>query len=566
MKKRNILLGVLSLAVLLGSCKKDFIEESTLTSLQSDVNALTFEEDGESQEFKITATDGSAWSIVEGSYEKWVDIKKVGDKVVVTAKKFNGGKRTTEFTVVSGNAKKTYLITQYGAGAILELDGVKKNYFFKKDAETIQIQLRTNTNDWTVQTLDSAPWLEWKRDLENKILKLSVKDFKKTDENFRTSRKTSLYISAGNKHLKLNITQTGWIQFGDPIFFPLETLRSKILEEEAKLGHTRDLEYDKKFWPVGDPGDKQYMAVTNSGEQVGMTIYGFDRGVNNERFDGTIFLRPKEERFDEDVFREAMVYKGFRVGSLPSYNSFFGKATVAYYKEEADNTHIYILYNGDDAKFNNRDKGPFISCKLASNKLEVENGKMTNFPVRNTSRMDDPTYKLEQIIAYEESQGMEVDTDSEFTKLNTAYPAVKYATLAFKPKTPSEDDGTLFAVVYSFNYPGVDETGDSRFLSGEPELAGSFGRCYVIYNGRNYSLDRDGGGFDILKKGVGRLAREKGYDVLRQEFSWITLWRGLSETDITQDKEFIDIGAGRVEGKDKTTFDYYRTKVALKDD
>ncbi len=565
MKKRNILFGLFLFASVFASCEKDIVDSQEIVTFRSEVSAFTLDPDHLTMSTEIVVTGGHAWSVVEGSYAKWLSVRKNGKNVIVEAEAYDGYKRSTEFVLQTLSGRKTFSVEQYGAGATLSLEGNTRNYYFKKEKETIEIKLKTNTSDWTVQSLDQEPWLSWDKDVKNKILYLSVKDFKKTDENFRTNRRTSIYISAGNKHVRLNITQSGWVQFGDPIFFAENTPRSKVLEEENKRGNTRILEYDKKFWPFNAPGDKQYMAVTNNGEQVGMTIYGFDRGANNELFDGIIFLRPQKERFDEDVFREAMAYKGFKQGSLPSYNSFFGKATAAYYKEEADNTHIYILYNGDDAKYNNKDKGPFISCKLASNKLEVENGRMTNFPVRNTSRMDDPTYKLEQIIAYEESQGMEIDTDSEFTKLNTAYPPVKYTTLAFKPKNPSEADGALFMVIYSFNYPGVDESGDFRFLSGDPELAGSFGRCYVIYNGRNYSLDRDGGGFDVLKRGVARLAREKGYNVLRQDFSWITLWRGDSRSDITKDKEFIDVAAGRVEGKDKTTFDYYRTKIALRE-
>lgn len=553
------------MSLLLGSCKKDFVEKQTTVSLRSDVNTLTFTEDGGSQEVEIIATDGTSWSIVKGSYDKWLKVKKNGQKAIITADKYVGNKRSTEFTVFSANAKKTFLVYQYGSGTTLSIEGGVRSYYFKKEAETTKVKLDTNTDDWTVQSLSPVPWLEWKRDIKSKTLLLTVKDFKKTDENFRTNRKTQLYISSGNKHIKLNIVQAGWVQFGDPIFFPKGTLRTKVLEEEAKLGHTRVLEYDKKFWPKGESGDKQFMAVTNDGEQVGMTVYGFD-GDDNEKFDGVIYLKPQEgQRFDEEVFKEAMTYKGFKKGSLPSYNSFYGKATLAYYKEGADYTYVYTLYNGDDAKIHNYDKGAFISCQLASNKLEVQNGQMTNFPVRNTSRMDDPSYKLEQIIAYEESQGMEIDTNSEFTKLNKTYPQVKYTSLAFKPKNPSEEDGTLFMVVYHFNYPDVDESGDFRFLSREPELAGTFGRCYVIYNGRNYCLDTDGAGFDVLKRGVGRLARAKGYDILRQDFSWITLWRGLSRSDVTQDKEFIDVAAGRVEGKEKTTFDYYRTKIALKE-
>ncbi len=537
-----------------------------MTTLKCDINELTFQVNDESKEFDILSTDGASWSIVKGSYPEWLDIKKEGNKVIVTAKKYTGNKRNGEFTVVSGNAKKTFLVYQYGAGATLSIDATTRSYYFKKEAKTISIKLNTNTQDWTVQPLNNVSWLEWKRDVKNQSLTLMVSAFEKTDKDYRTNRKATLYISSGNKHIKLHITQAGWVQFGDPIFFPKGTLRTKVLEEEGKLGHTRVLEYDKKFWPKDEAGDKQFMGVTNDGEQVAMTVYGFD-GNENEMFDGIIYLKPKEgESFDEEIFKEAMIYKGFKEGSLPSYNAFFGHPTLAYYKEGSSHTYIYTLYNGDDAKIHNWDRGPFISCKLASNNLELEGGEMKNFPVRNTSSMDDPNYKLEEIIAYEKSQGLEPDyDDTEFTKLNKTYPQVKYTSLAFKPITPTEEDGKLFKVIYTFNYPGVDEGGDSRFLSGDPELAGSFGRRYDIYNGRKYSLQKDGAGFDVLRRGVARLAREKGYDVLRQDFGWITLWRGLNRTDVTQDKEFIDVTSGRVKGKDKTTFDYYKTKIALEE-
>ncbi len=562
MKKRHILLATTLLlsSLFLSSCKKDFVEDEDKIILRCEQSLLTFDANDETKEIEIISTDGSEWKVLEETCPKWLKTKKKGNFLGVTLDLYIGTMRKGEFVVASGETKKTFYVQQYGVQAMLDLDGTTRHFYFKREATTKTIKLNTNSKEWTVKLLDETPWLSYKKDTQNNELILNIADFKKTDPDYRTSRKATIYISNANQHLKLQLTQSGWLQFGDPMFYPKGTTRKEILENEAKLRHERDLEFDKLWWPKGEAGDKQFMAVTNDGEQVGLTVYDFP---NDEQIHGgVVYLLPQGERFDETLFKESMLYKGFKATDNPPAN-FNGTPTATYYKEGSDYTYIYTLYNGSDAMIHSWKKGPFISCTLASNNLELENGEMTNFPVRNSSSMDDPKYKLEQIIAYEKSQGMIVDKDSKFTVLNDEYPSVKYKTLAFKPEQDTMEDGKLMLVVYSFNYPGVKEDGDNRFLSGDLELAGTFGRRFDVYHGRGYSLDKDGGGFDVLTPNAKRLARAKGYNLLREDFGWTTLWRGVDRADATKDKEFIDVTISRVDSKEKTTLDYYRTKISL---
>ncbi len=567
MNKRYITLLFLSLlSFCLFSCKKDLNEEQVDSIVvKADANTLTFKKEAGLKTITIDAKGISSWRVVEDFYASWVKASKAGNSLRIQVEENKGSKeRSTKVRIAFDKGERTILVVQNGVIPILALDGTRRNLYFKKDFNTVGIKLKSNANDWTVDVQGAPSWIAYEKDFEHQTLYIAIKEFKKTDDNFRTNRKASVYITSGYEHIKLNITQTGWIQFGDPIFFPKGTSRAKVLEEEKKLRHERDESYEMRFYPKGEAGDKEFMGVSNDGEQVGQTVYVFE-GDKYDKFNGQIYLRAnKGELFDIAIFKEAMAYKGFKLGLNPD-PSYKGVPTLTYHKEGGDFTYIYVLYNNKESYIHSWDKGAFIECQLASNNMEVENDKMISFPVRNFSRMDDPTYQWEEVVAYEKDHGMVIDYDSEFTVLNTKvddYPEVKYVSLAFKPadeKVAAEKPGALLNVVYTFNYPEADESGESRFLSRDPELSGSFGRRYDLYNGRSYSLGYNGAGYDVLRKDVRVLASSRGFQVLRQEFGWCTLWRGEDPSDVTIDKEFIDVTGYST----KTGFDYYRTKISL---
>lgn len=571
MNIKHITLALLASVALAGSaCQKGFDSEQSSEFVVSDNSALTFEQEGATKSITISAAS-SDWSIDHSSYDSWIKAVKEGKKIVITADPYEGlEERTTILNIVMGGSKRSFLISQFGSEPVLRLADDSGEVYFKKTAESRTLNIVSNTASWKTELMGTADWLTWEPSADGKNITLKVREFGRNEPNATTSRKAVLYLSNGTKHLRLDITQRGWAQFGMP-FFKRGATRQEIIEEELKRGHNRSMDYERLLYPENEDSDKGYIAFSTDGEQTDLALYRFAWSAQDpfKNFENRAFLIAKKgETFNEGDLKawfEDNKFKAAPPKHFEPWVSDFERYTRHY--QEDDNTFkLFKVYNHARAYVPG---GPYLSAVMEYTELpndfvvqqSLYTGKMQaqNFPVRNAVRLHDTRYKLDDVIAYEQSKGMIPDYDHPFT-IASSYPGVRYAVLVFKQQQTNTSPGQLIHVIYRFNYPGAtdyDENGKptnpATILSHDADLAGTVGSRQDIYQDPSLFYDTRFGTTTLSISARG-YADEKGYNLVRSDESgFTTLVRG--------EDELVDITAG----ENWFTFNFYKSKelVAL---
>lgn len=574
MKIRNTLLTLLCAgSALLVGCKKDFASESTAPLFVSDMSSLSFGQEGESKSITITAAS-EAWRIDEASLADWLRVERDGNKIVVTTQPYTGVEpRSSQIVVHIGSGQRSFLVTQFGSAATLALAEGGTELTFKKDAEERSLQLITNSKDWTVRYLADAPWLSWEKADDGNSLVLRVNEFLRTDENATSNRKATLFVSNGSRHLRLDVLQRGWAQFGEP-YFSWGATRELIQAEEEKRGHERQKDFEiNQFYPKGEDVHKRFMVFSTDGEQTEYALYHFDDN-NLAKFRNKVYLTAKAkttfDQSDIDAWAEFNKFLPARPIKFERWRQPQEQYT-RYYKEDETTSYLYKIFNHEKAiVVGMPHTSAYMEYTEESNELLAEIGvrsrqlEMKVFPVRNLLRLHDISYKLDEVIAYEATKGMEPDYDSPLS-IKSVYPGVPYATLLFKQKQRNTADGQLVNVLYRFNYPGATEYDDNQqptvksdLLSHDPNLAGSVGTRMDVYQGQTIAYQRRltasyEWGYSVIKA-VLDAARSKCFDFVRGDDSGFTTFvRGKSEL-----VDFSPLG------DDKFTMTFYRSAELVK--
>lgn len=557
----NRLLALLCIFGCLFGCQKDYIVENSTDFLISDISSLTFKQEGGTRTITVTAASSSNWGVDENSYESWIKVIKEGNKIVITADKYDGiEERSTQLTVSLPDGKKDFIINQFGSEPVLRVEEGNTDFYFKKEQESKVIKIITNTDDWRVETFELTPWLKWERNTKEHTLTLNLAEFRKEDSGSTTNRKATLFLSSGSKHLQLNVIQKGWAQFGIPVF-KFDQTRQEIIAAEEQRGHTRSKEYELQFYPRGQEQDKRFMCFSTDGEQTAHAVYEFNSD-NLQKFANQAYLKAHEGKtFDMDDFQAWMDYNKYKKGRKNSQNP----TQCKYYLEEEERTCMYHVYNDANGKFNGYDyPGAYMKYVETGNYMKIDEEKkwLAVFPVRNAVRLHDPTYKLKEVIAYEKAQGMEPDYSHELTK-KCDYPNVEYTSLVFNQATVNTTRGELLYVIYLFNYPDAknDQGTPAVDLSLDPALSGTVGKRQDVYQGNDYAYRvkpaypqfPEWGNEYRLKSQVTYVAGQKGYEFVRTDNNGYT-------TYVRGEEELVDV--------QPTTswvqFTFYRSKELVK--
>ncbi len=542
-------------------CQKELGETPTEHFLVSDTNDLVFEQGGGTKEISITAASSPNWNI-ENTQEGWVTAAKEGNKILVTVPENNQVEmRTTQLTVSLPGSKFGFSISQFGTEPTLIIkDGVSE-LKFNREKESKTIQIISNSSHWKVQPFGDIPWLKWEKNTEDNTLTLSVEDFRKDDPDSKRSRKGMIFVSNGNQHAQVNILQKGWMQFADPIFMP-PVLRSAIIEAESKRGYERNREYERRFWPVGEDKDKKYMAFKTEAEQTPLIIYEFDSALDEayQIANGRVYFKAYEKKsFVKEDLESWMEYNGY---TESPQSDIFDRSQLRFYLVKDDITCYYDVRNSEESKVNMSYDypGAYMKYEESSNYLSLSSDEknLTSFPTRTAHKLHDVSFKIDEVIAYEASQGFEPDYHDGLT-LSSSDPKIRYFSLVFVPRNRNEKKGALTKVHYVFNCPEAREYDKNlkTLLSPDDKLLGTVGQRQDVYAEDDYIYSKVPHypthpelGYRYREKSSLKLqAERKGYVLGRSDSGYITYYRGKDE--------LVDVhpGAGGV------VFQFYKNKT-----
>lgn len=478
----KILLPLLSLMLMVSGCQSKDTAEVLDSFINGDDRPILFDKSGGTAKISIIASS-SDWEIRKG-YPEWVKPFKEGRSLhISTLPNEEGAERLATLTVGLGSATKSFTIRQYGQTPQLRVEEVE--HVFKKDGGEVTIDIFVNGSLWTVSKVHDAPWLTYEVDVPSKKLTIKVSELHEDEEGGKDSRRASLVISNGDKHIRVNVTQLGWQQFTEGMANMIGKTRQEIIDIETALGHERDLESEKMFfYPQGEEGDKAGVVFKTPAQQTTRTVYYFD--YNTDLCYDYYYKAEKDQIFDIDMLEEWVKSQGFKKGEVDTKDP----NELYYYKDNGDESAYYEVINKKDAP---RPTGfmplsAYIRYDAFSNQIAINpvRRQILNFPIRNSARFYDVKYGLKELIEYEKQFGMKLDYNHDNT-VKCKLPGYQdlYESVAFVPEVPSKEVGARQLSVYYFNIPGVlDESGKpASDISHDPALAGSVGRRTDIYAG-----------------------------------------------------------------------------------
>lgn len=491
MKTTYIYNIIVASAIALGfaACKSTLPDVEERGTLSVSTQEIVIENEGGQKTIEVKASDDN-WELTTSSIE-WIETKVEGNTITLEIKPNTATQeRDAELVIYAPKSKltKTVAVKQFGVSPALHLD--QDRVVFDRKGGEKNVTIVVNGTDWSVTDPNNVPWLTFEKDASGKQINLTAKPVDKEAQNSGASRSTILILSYGTSHSILTVRQDGWQYFPIPFLKPNPT-RNEILQHAQEQGYTRDTEYESGWVDLYGDDQKQVMAFRTDAIEGQVIAYYFDRDYPDE-LERVVVRAGNGLAFNQDALNEWLTTNGFiKVGE--SVNSSRGGTDINYFAPSDEEVKYLTINNYEKYYILNPDanhRGAMMEISKSSNEpqLNSEGTAFVSLPLRNTTWIRNPKYKLDEVIKYEAERGMRPDDTDEETVLNTTgkYPEVKYAKLTFVANDEAAvKTGGLYKVAYVFNIPGLKDFSlpnePHEFVSLNPAEAGSVAIRYDVY-------------------------------------------------------------------------------------
>ena len=553
--------ALLIVASLASACQKDLTLGGTEDVVQGEAQTLTLKQEGETKTVSF-ATLGDEWQVEKGAYDAWLTAKKVGQALELTATANEGAdERQAEVVLTTPGGKQTVTVTQFGTAPFIAVDGSNGTAIFNHEAHTaVELNVISNSDNWRVEQVDKEnnKWLTYDVDQKQRKLRLTLTAIDRNSPWAQSSRTEKLFLSNGNKHFLLSVTQNGYVQFQLPVWDLDNFNLARVTELEGERNNSRDKAFEKdSLLPFKEDVDKVYYVFRSPGEQSPRIFYY--PNYYSKQIVSAWLKAPKGKAFQKESYDPWLKQQNFKDGNKQPNDT-----ETQYYCEGEDRTQLVHVYNDPNnfKMIGGLYRSPCMKYVVSSNELKVgSNGKATCFPVFNSERMHNKSFKLQEVIEFEKKRGMKPDFENQFNSekitTTTEDPSCKYSRLLFVPENASHDAGSLANVIYFFNWRGVTPEDIDAGLVADAELSGTVGSCQVFYMGGEVLYNREVEGTPgvyewytyTLPTSTRNAIEEKGYSYFRGDNSgFVTYFRG--EADL------IDMRPQQT----RTVITYYKSK------
>lgn len=560
---KNFRILALLLAILaLSSCQKDLVLDGSTDIALSDKESLTLKQEGETKTVSFS-TLSADWTVEPGSYDAWLTVEKQAESLVVTAAaNEEANERQSQITINVGHGKKTIAVTQFGTAPAISVENSTGTEVYNHNAHSnVVLKVLSNSKEWRMEQVgkETNDWLTVAADQEAGTLTLALKSIDRGSPWELTSRSEKIFLSNGNKHYQLTVIQNGFLQFQLPVWELDATFDiARLTELEAARGNVREKDFEiNGLMPKGEDVEKLYYVFRSAGEQANRNFYTID--YYTKKIVGAFMKAPEGQTFSDASLKPWLDQNHFKPGNKQRMDN-----ESEYFYEDGKSTKLIHIYN--DAASRQVSGGAYKSACIkyveSSNELRLNDyGSVGSFPVGAAQRLNDKTFTLDQIIAYEKTRGMIPDFNNQYNTENVTSkiqdPDCPYARLLFAPENPNSDPGNLAYVIYHFNWKGVTPEEIDGGLSAEPALNGTVGLCQVFYMGVNIFYDQREVGYppyySQIETSLNRYTRntlaDKGYTLFRNDAGgFATFFRG--------EEDLIDVQAQ----SSRVVISYYKSK------
>ena len=256
--------ALLIVASLASACQKDLTLGGTEDIVQGETQTLTLKQEGETKMVSF-ATLGHEWQVEKGSYDAWLTAKKVGQALELTATANEGAdERQAEVVLATPSGKQTVTVTQFGTAPFISVDGSNGTAIFNHEAHTaVELNVISNSDNWRVEQVDKEKntWLTYEVDQKQRKLRLTLTSIDRNSPWAQSSRTEKLFLSNGNKHFLLNVTQNGYVQFQLPVWDLDKFDLARVTQLEGERNNSRDRKFEiDSLLPYKEDLDKVYYA------------------------------------------------------------------------------------------------------------------------------------------------------------------------------------------------------------------------------------------------------------------------------------------------------------------
>lgn len=538
------LMMALSVAVVFTSCQKSLLEVDKDGTLQLSTTALFFPVYGGTETLTVNSSTGE-YKISDLSSAPWVIVEQKDKEIMLNVS--NNEEKTERSVTIRitdsyTNDTKSLLVRQSGKTSTLQL---KTNTLeFSKDggSQTLALTLDGKGKEWSAKLLYGADWCTITPDKEKNELLVSCPLIDKKDPVALSFRSQKIVLSYGANHEIVDVVQKGWDLFPE-VFMNIGATRTDVEKwnEENKI--PKDEEWNKTVnlgtETYRDAIAKNYVYKNENAILGTRTIYHYDD--KGERLENIYMKADEGQAFPEDILENYILKNKYVKGGYYLGSKNGDKPIYSYYKDDGEVTTTIEVDNYPTTRaFGLDKKGAYVSIRKENNQVQLSSDKKTwlNFPTRNLSRLNDPNYKLAEVIEYEKRHGMIPAFNHPQTQKNEIKEwaeQVPYQLLIFVPEVDIPEDkftdpsnfGKRIMTSYQFSIPGrLSEDGRPlEFNSDDPALAGSVSERRDIYLGNYFSPI--GTGYK-LNAFVENVAKNRGFKVTdrKMDVGWYYFIRG----------------------------------------
>jgi hypothetical protein len=552
---------LLQIVFMATACQKDITLGNTDNLLSQQLQAVTLNKQETTKTIDLSML-GDNWQIQDNTSAWLTATKKEGTLLYLHAKENNNAnERYAQVILSTSYGKQIVSIMQFGSDPIIKVAECNGTIIYNHEShKDIELNIISNSEEWSVEQIEpeNNSWITFSAKQKEKKLLLNILPIERNSKWAQTSRSSRLFLTNGNSHYQLIITQNGYVQFQFPVWDFNNFDINKITDLENKRNNQRDKAFEKDFLlPFKQDVEKAYYAFHSSGEQA---PYIFYQPTNSRNGIFCAWLKaPKDKLFQKESYDSWLKQNGFKLGNKQMFDT-----ETEYYSEDINKTRLVHVYNSvDNYKMHG---GIYRSACMkyieSPNSLTLNtNGKVESLPVFPSAYLHNKAFKLEQVIEYERKRGMKPDFNNNFNTekvtATTQDPLCKYSRLLFVPNNESNERGALAYVIYFFNWQGVTAEDIDAGLVANRDLSGTVGSCQVFYKGNDifYTVEEQGtpGVYTWNDYSIPFSTRNafqnKGYNVVREaDGGFVSFYRG--------DEDLIDMRPQET----RTVVIYYKSK------
>ena len=441
MKTKQVLLWLTMVGLLtLGGCKSDNTpDDSTVGNVSVSNTALTFTNDGGSQD--ITVTGSKEWTYIANVPEgQWLTLTQSEDKLTVkVAPNQLGAQRTATIVIIGSKNNKKISVIQSPAEAKISFGNTDEITLTNKE-ESRMVTVETNTQSWSLEPLPAeVDWLRVTASGDNHILILKAT----ANHSYEARTATIIAKTENGEQFALKVTQNGVDKYIIP-YVPGETYRTiDMMNFERERGNILQAYQQPGYDTLRDEPINGIAQYITSSDVMPVLVYVQEMGDPKYTVAQTlIYEKDNVSHAETEAYMELLEANGYELD------------------EEMSQDLVKSYFRKDDLVFvqiNITEGGSVISFKptYPQTKDYPTFSKLPEGPKGFMDLLNNPAVKYKEVLDYETKAGSTFNKAGQGPVMDKDNPDF-YRMVSFETNlTGAQEEGMRSYFFYTKDHPQV---------------------------------------------------------------------------------------------------------------